>query len=851
MLRRQRLLQALEEQVFTASVTLVCAPSGFGKTVMVADWARSRDDTQWVSAVRSTDTESLIRGSLLAAFPDATRSLFTRLEPEAESPGILDALAELQSPLVVVIDDAHLLEPEILRALVLEEALLRSGMLRFVLVGQSVLTSQYALELATGAANSIGADEIALTEEEIAELLALTPTVSRSQETQASALFDRTGGWAIAVLLAARAHSVATAGESPPHPDQDRSDADPLLTEYIQTAVLNTLDTELAKFILDTTTCTRLDGWLAERLSDRSDSAELLESCVSQGIFLERLETRSGKVMYRWHDIFARHCQMILARKEPARARQLHRNAAELLSNVFPAEAAQHAFQADAPEAAARIITQNWLRLILDGQAHTLDSLCTQLPTPWKDKPEVLLIRACCLDLSGDNHTASLLRDRAAQLERSAADEESVQTSRELEYIQSFAEVLLAAEPERKAVAADAAHGLLSSSDTGGADPHALFILGWAELRLRRDPFRAIDMLTAAWHQAVQDENSIVALKAQENATFAAAYAGDFTQAERLLESLGESHTKTTTEWELYDGGLRGFTRSYIEYWRGTYRAALEHCDQTLAEGGANTSFLGLANVYRVLAITALEDENLYFSAERTLEEIPEYDKHGVPWGAYRRMAGARLLEVQGRRREARRLADPLLNRSRIPVTHALLADFYRRIEQPALAFLALNKIKHRERPRYARVSALVTFAALKFSSGDSTAAHHSLERALEYASQNRVLAPFLSPDTQLRLLLESHARSGTRHEALLAEVFARRDHAAGVNQSSMLTNREMELLGFLRTTMTAQEIADALHLSLATVKTHQRTLYRKLGVNSRRGALRATQHHRVSALER
>jgi LuxR family maltose regulon positive regulatory protein len=60
-----------------------------------------------------------------------------------------------------------------------------------------------------------------------------------------------------------------------------------------------------------------------------------------------------------------------------------------------------------------------------------------------------------------------------------------------------------------------------------------------------------------------------------------------------------------------------------------------------------------------------------------------------------------------------------------------------------------------------------------------------------------------------------------------------------------------MELLGFLRTTMTAQEIADALHLSLATVKTHQRTLYRKLGVNSRRGALRATQHHRVSALER
>ncbi len=93
-------------------------------------------------------------------------------------------------------------------------------------------------------------------------------------------------------------------------------------------------------------------------------------------------------------------------------------------------------------------------------------------------------------------------------------------------------------------------------------------------------------------------------------------------------------------------------------------------------------------------------------------------------------------------------------------------------------------------------------------------------------------------------MLLEAHARSGTPHEALLADVFRRRDQAAGMDFTSKLTHRERELLGFLRTTMTAQEIADALHLSLATVKTHQRTLYRKLGVHNRRDALRAAQHH-------
>ena len=55
----------------------------------------------------------------------------------------------------------------------------------------------------------------------------------------------------------------------------------------------------------------------------------------------------------------------------------------------------------------------------------------------------------------------------------------------------------------------------------------------------------------------------------------------------------------------------------------------------------------------------------------------------------------------------------------------------------------------------------------------------------------------------------------------------------------TQLSKREQEVFGFLRTTMTAEEIAATLFVSVNTVRTHQRSIYRKLGVSTRRDAIR------------
>ena len=59
-----------------------------------------------------------------------------------------------------------------------------------------------------------------------------------------------------------------------------------------------------------------------------------------------------------------------------------------------------------------------------------------------------------------------------------------------------------------------------------------------------------------------------------------------------------------------------------------------------------------------------------------------------------------------------------------------------------------------------------------------------------------------------------------------------------GVQRDAALTGSELAVLRFLPSHMTNQEIAEALFLSINTVKTHLRSVYRKLGVASRRAAI-------------
>jgi LuxR family maltose regulon positive regulatory protein len=126
---------------------------------------------------------------------------------------------------------------------------------------------------------------------------------------------------------------------------------------------------------------------------------------------------------------------------------------------------------------------------------------------------------------------------------------------------------------------------------------------------------------------------------------------------------------------------------------------------------------------------------------------------------------------------------------------------------------------------------------------GDSGAAGHALERALDPAEPDRILFPFLVHPAPG--LLERHARRRTAHAALASEIL---DLLAGKNPASPpgepqhlrepLSGSETRVLRYLPTKLSAPEIAGELYLSVNTVKTHMRHLYDKLGAHRRAAAV-------------
>jgi LuxR family transcriptional regulator, maltose regulon positive regulatory protein len=143
---------------------------------------------------------------------------------------------------------------------------------------------------------------------------------------------------------------------------------------------------------------------------------------------------------------------------------------------------------------------------------------------------------------------------------------------------------------------------------------------------------------------------------------------------------------------------------------------------------------------------------------------------------------------------------------------------------------------------------------------GDRAAAGRALERALDLAEPDGALSLFLLHPAPV--LLEHHARHGTAHAALIAEIQtllagnrsapppgSHAGWARSRGTDEQLTDSETRVLRYLPTHLTAHEIASELCVSVNTVSAHRRHLYAKLGVHSRRGGGPRPRHWPARAL--
>jgi len=128
---------------------------------------------------------------------------------------------------------------------------------------------------------------------------------------------------------------------------------------------------------------------------------------------------------------------------------------------------------------------------------------------------------------------------------------------------------------------------------------------------------------------------------------------------------------------------------------------------------------------------------------------------------------------------------------------------------------------------------------------GDDRRAAQKLERVLELACAEGCRRIFIQGGRPVRELLIEHLESGTAYRPLVTELVDAMGgrpvdaHELPAVLGEWLTDREVTVLRYLQSSLSNGEIAAELYLSVNTVKTHVRNIYRKLDVARRRDAVR------------
>ncbi|MFJ4997440.1 LuxR C-terminal-related transcriptional regulator [Microbacterium sp. NPDC088619] len=812
---------ALIDAATGRQLSVVSAPSGYGKTTAVAEWASGTDELSWL-ALTPSDAEPgfLAQGvvdALIVGSERAGRSLaLTRglVDPMRAYAEICDGLDAVDALVHLVIDDAQRAGEHWRDGLLGLLADQPPDNLHLVLVGTTLLDITLSREHLMDPGAFVGPDTLRFTRSEI-ERIAGVGAMGLDAET----ILRETHGWPIAVKL------VAIGGA---RPSSDAATASAFLGDYVRDHVLSALSQETVEFVLDAAICHELTPELASAVTGRADAGSLLDDCVRLGLFLDRFEGPHG-VVYRWHGSFARQC-IEIARKDPKRNAERHRRVARFLELTDPLISVAHSLRAQDPDRARATFMSQWMRLVMGAHAAEVERVATVLLGHHPDDAEILAVRACATDVLGEHHLARELIDRAEAAHTRAGGGCSTTLA--------IAQLFVADDREHAMSAGSTLRSLLSGAQELVSDRAAVnYLIGWSEIRYPTNPTLPAEYFGAAAREIEGSGDVGLWKRALGHLAFGQTWEGRFVDAARTLAEI-DAPGPALSAAVGYAGGSTAAAAGLVAYWAGETDAAACHFETVLATSGHDPSFTAIARMMLAYAAAEGGETAACRRAAIGVQDIPLEMLHGVSWPVFRESAIALLEEAVGNGDRALRIARRHLPIPDLPLIGVALAGVLRRGGDYAAALEMLRSMRIFAEVSYVKSSTLITAAVMRRHVGDHDKAHDLCEAAIAVASGENVRLPFGPRETAVRRLLSEHVHHGTEFEDFIGRCLA--SDTAGPASGS-LSERERDVFRQLQTSRTLPEIARELGLSINTVKTHQRSIYRKLEVSSRREAVRST----------
>lgn len=847
---RERLFERLDRGT-RGPLTVVSAPTGFGKTTLVADWLGTRwqGGSGWVSLGASDNDRALFWGYLCAAFEQAGVPGARALASAAFAPGpvptealVAPMLAELgavEEPVVLVLDDVHLLDDagvlEALRQLV-EGA---PEAVRWVLVSRRAAPFPVGRLRARGLLVEISVDDLRFDRVEATGFLASRFNVAPSDEL-VDRLVRRTEGWAAGLQLASL---TVGEGDDPESAAAAFTGDHPWVTELLVEEVLDRQPPGVRDFLLRTSVLDRFNAELAARVVGVDDAAALLRQVHRRGLFLVELDGR--REWFRYHHLFGEMLRARLAEVEPDAPKRLHGAASRWFDGEgLLEEAVQHAHLSDDPEWSAEVIERGWRRMDRSFRSERWLSWARRLPTERVRERPVLALGMgwALLDIARLDEAEPFLT-RAQEWLDGTAEGPGPRVSAEADY-RSMGGFL----------SAGWAYLAQARGDLEATERHAREAL---ERLPPDDPFyRGIPAVTvglAQWARGELDaavrsfDDGLHAFRAAGNSVFE--HGALYVMAEVRLEQgwLAES-SALFAEAEALEGDLptsdevrAGRAELLVERGRPEEAAALlDSAGGDAPAPGGDEPRLAIARA----ELAALRGDS---AAAHTLIDTAlaaRLEAARVPRRRPLEARRARLQVLDGDLAGAERWAraalpgdrsDELVALAELALARCLRGD-------PALAeaearIAAIDEARAGDAGPRLAVEGRLLRARLAEHRGDRDGARRLVAEAVERAATDelvRVLHRSAPPELLTSVLAAEARWSGLRErlDTLAA------GPTGGSPLEGILTRREVEVLGLVREGLRNKDIAKRLFISLSTVKRHIANIYAKLGVTHRTAAV-------------
>jgi LuxR family maltose regulon positive regulatory protein len=844
-------------------LTVVTGPPGAGKTIAIASWAAAapgsrpvawisvdrydnRPETFWrhlAEALRRVGVAATGTGQICADGESARRSFLS---------GLASALAGLDPPVVLVLDDIHVLtksRPLEDLAYVLQNA--GQGLRLVVASRMDPLLPLHRFRLA-GELTEVRARDLAFTTAEAGQLMAQHGIALSRDAVQT--LTGRTEGWAAGLRLAALSMQ--------DHPDPDQfarqfGAEDSAVVGYLVNEVLDAQPPPARALLLKTSILERVNDDLAAALTGDQQAAGTLPGLAAASGFVQPI----GHGWYRYHSLLAEVLRLKLRREARCDVMDLHRRAtAWLRRNGRLAEAVGQASAGADGELAARTVVDELAvgRLLEPGAFETLADEVRHMPAAQATgRAPALLARAAVELRDARPGTAeALLRTAESLLEaRPAADEIPSRLA--------AAEIRLALARQR---------GDLDLALSAAAEGEVLLGTLPDDLAARHPEARAHVLA----HRGAVDlwrghfDSAATCLDAAAAASGTVGEHAEIAGRRALLEAVQgrPSHAaELVTQAAVLANGRAGSSRPqpYTETalaWADLERDRLDDSRRRLAK--AQDALRACPDrLLAALASLVAARHAVATGRPRAAPELITQARNGwspPPWLEHRLALGeAHALAATGDAtaalNAARRAEPGSAPEAAIARARAWLAAGDLHAAGESLA--AAPAIGCREAEDHLRVEACLIEAALRYRADDHAAGRAALHRALRLAEPEQLRLPFRLERTWLEPVMlhqpglaQAFSRLFTpedmpgRAAPAPAVLSQRAPSASSAGPGSPvviepLSQREREVLQHASGMLSTAEIAGELYLSVNTVKSHLRSIFRKLGATRRGEAVR------------